>query len=219
MPWCHRLADEEPQSNQVSADNDGHLSEAEGPRKWVLTKEAFDKLLKHFSPDRDEAAKLYEAMRLKLTRFFEWRSSLSSDADVDETFNRVARRIDEGEEIHNLNGYFLSVARLVFLESLKRRERSSEDLDKVPDIPVDSHRERDQKEARLVCLDEGLSELSHDERELILEYYREEKHAKIVLRKMLADDRGITLDALRIRACRIRKKLEADTRKRLSQHQ
>ncbi|HKO63351.1 MAG TPA: hypothetical protein VJV03_19460, partial [Pyrinomonadaceae bacterium] len=32
--------------------------------KWVLTSAALDQLLYHFSPDREDAAALYETMRL-----------------------------------------------------------------------------------------------------------------------------------------------------------
>ncbi len=53
-----------------------------------------------------------------------------------------------------------------------------------------------------------LKKLSDDSRELIVAYYREQRRAKIKLRKELAERLGIPLNALRIRAHRIRTKLE-----------
>jgi DNA-directed RNA polymerase specialized sigma24 family protein len=212
---CYRLADEESQLDEKFPDSASDQSENESHEKWVLTREALDKLLERFSRDREEAGRLYEEMRVKLLRFFEYGQSRSPDADVDETFTRVARRINEGENISNLNGYFYSVARLILKESKRHRDRTSVSLDDLPEPSVDPPSD-DQKEVRLTCLDTCLNALTSDDRDLILTYYRENRRAKIDLRRQLADNRGITLDALRIRACRIRKRLEKDTRELLS---
>jgi DNA-directed RNA polymerase specialized sigma24 family protein len=90
--------------------------------EWSLTQEAFDKLLAAFSPDADEAAKQYEALRIRLIRFFEWRSIPLADDRADEVLNRVARRIDEGQQVNNVVAYAYRVAYLVFLEALKEPE-------------------------------------------------------------------------------------------------
>ena len=64
------------------------------------------------------------------------------------------------------------------------------------------------KETRDQCLDECLTaKLADDERELILEYYRGERTAKIEHRKRLAAARKKHLNALRIETHRIRQKL------------
>jgi DNA-directed RNA polymerase specialized sigma24 family protein len=173
----------------------------------VLTSEALDQLLNHFSAEPEEAARLYEAMRIKLTRYFEWHSSVTAEKDVDETFDRVARRITEGETIFNLNAYFSSVARLVFMESLRERHRI-EPLETAPEVVAAPPVDDDQKEARSRCLDECLDKLPVESRKLILAYYHEERRAKINCRKQLADALDIPLNALRIRAHRIRVNLE-----------
>lgn len=175
--------------------------------KWVLTSEAFNQLLYHFSSDPEEAAALYETMRLKLTRYFEWHSSISAERDVDETFDRVARRISEGENIFNLSAYFSSVARLVFMESLRQRQRM-EPLEVAPEVPAEPPAEDDQKELRMRCLDECLGKLPVESQRLILGYYHAEGRTKINRRKHLAETLEIPLNALRIRAHRIRVNLE-----------
>jgi DNA-directed RNA polymerase specialized sigma24 family protein len=53
-----------------------------------------------------------------------------------------------------------------------------------------------------------LNELDSAGRELILEYYRDEKREKIDHRKQLADSLGVTLNTLRMRAHRIKKELQ-----------
>jgi DNA-directed RNA polymerase specialized sigma24 family protein len=199
-------ADRQPSQKAPDEASASHTSDARG--KWVLTKEALDKLLNHFSADRDEAGRQYEVMRLKLRRFFEWRSSLAPEELIDETINRVARRIDEGEDISNLKGYFASVARLVFMESLRDRDRSSVDLDSVAEMPAEPPFEDELKELRLRCLDNCLDNLPIESRTLILKYHLDQRRAKIDLRKQLADGLGIPMNALRIRACRLRTGLE-----------
>jgi DNA-directed RNA polymerase specialized sigma24 family protein len=174
------------------------------PGKWILTKAALDKLLERFSPDSEEAARKYLVMQSKLTRFFEWQSSPSPEDEAYTTMTRVARKIAEGADIHNLPGYFRKVAHNVFMESL-RPERTVA-LDDVPDIPDEQPVEDDYKEVRLRCLDECLDLQSDENRQLILGYYRDVRRAKIEHRRQLAEES--TMNALRIRACRIRKGLE-----------
>ena len=161
-------------------------------------------MLERFSPDRQEAGRQYEMIRAKLLRFFEWRSSPSPDQQVDETIDRVARKIEEGTTISNLDGYFHEARHYVFLESIKPRQFVA--LDDIPERTAEPVTEDEQQETRLGCLDGCLDTLSPDARELILNYYFEAKRAKINRRRQLAQES--TINALRIRACRIRKGLE-----------
>ena len=186
-------------------DEDPVTPENGSPGKWILTKEALDRLLDCFSPDREEAARKYLAMQIKLTRYFEWQSSPSPADEADKTMNRVARKIEEGADIQNLPGYFRKVAHIVFLESL-RPGQTSIPLDDLSEIPAEQPVEDDHKEARLRCLDECLDLQSNENRQLILGYYRDVRRAKIDHRRQLAEES--TINALRIRACRIRKGLE-----------
>jgi DNA-directed RNA polymerase specialized sigma24 family protein len=49
-----------------------------------------------------------------------------------------------------------------------------------------------------------LAELPPEDRQLIEAYYQHDKHEKIEHRKRLAEELGMGMNALRIRACRIR---------------
>lgn len=193
---------------------DSHTSEvdsatsARSKTKWTLTHDALEKLLNSFSPDRDEAAAQYEAMRRKLVRFFEWRGIDAADEHADETINRVARRIDEGQSIDNLKSYFYGVARMVYLEALRDREHAPIALDDaIHDLREEITQEMEQ-DPRVVCLDRCLESLPPQNRYLIVNFYEEEKRAKIELRQDLADRLQISINALRIRAHRIRVNLE-----------
>lgn len=180
------------------------MSKDDTDAKWTLTEEAFDKLLERFSPDRDEANRQYLLMRAKLGRFFERRSA--PDELVDKTFDTVARKIDQGENIFNLSGYFFSVAGFVYKVWLRTIKSHSVSLDELPDLADERPPEDEQKEERFRCLDECLGHQSSEKPELVLDYYSGTKRAKINHRQELADKS--TMNALRIRMCRSRKNLE-----------
>ena len=63
-------------------------------------------------------------------------------------------------------------------------------------------------EPRVQCLERCLGNLSAENRELILQYYQGEKGAKIENRKSLTDRFKIPLNTLRMRALRLREKLQ-----------
>ena len=95
--------------------------------------------------------------------------------------------------------YFLGVMNNVHHEYLKRptMPRPPE-----PDDDVEA------KEKTHLCLEKCLDKLSFNSRRLIERYYAENKRAKIDLRKRIAVDLGIRLSTLRLRALRIRDKLQ-----------
>jgi DNA-directed RNA polymerase specialized sigma24 family protein len=181
---------------------------ARSKERWSLTQEAFDRLLRSLSVDRDEAGARYEIIRRKLVRFFECRSVEDSEDHADETINRVARRIYEGQQIDNLTGYFYGVARLVLMEVIKERERAPIGLEEAPNVQRQKIVDERDCEPRIQCFDECLDSLPPESRQLIINYYQEERRAKIELRQQLADQLRIPVNALRIRAHRIRMTLE-----------
>jgi DNA-directed RNA polymerase specialized sigma24 family protein len=173
-----------------------------------LTAKTFAKLLDRLGADRDRAAEKYEDLRRTLMRFFEWRGALFPEEHADETFNRVARRLDEGVEIKNLGGYCYEVARLVFLETRKGHDSKRASLESIKLRAAETFAEEfSEKELRLVCLEDCLRGLPSDRAELILEYYSYEKQVQIDQRRALAKRFGLRRDALANRAQRLRDNL------------
>lgn len=177
-------------------------------KDWELTQEGFDKLLDLLDHDRDQAAEKYERLRIRLVRLFEWRGSLTPDENADETFNRVARKIVEGVEIRDINHFVGGVARRFFLETLEERERERKTLKELPEPVVLGPISEAEVEPRLDCFRSCLSELPPDQRRLIIDYYHEGEHSRIAQRKNLAEALHIPLNALRIRAHRLRSQLD-----------
>ena len=140
------------------------FAKASSKREWVLTQRVFDRFLAILDTDRDKAGEKYEFIRLRLLKYFQWCGSDQPDIDADETLNRVMRRIDEGENVYNLDGYIHGVARLVQKESLKLRNRKQElDVDQVVELAPAEPEESQWRE----CLERCLGYLSDEEREIV----------------------------------------------------
>jgi RNA polymerase sigma factor (sigma-70 family) len=179
-------------------------------QKWSLTQTAFDRLLACLDSDRDIAADRYLRMRRDLVRLFEWRGCSTPDEYADETINRCARKIQEGEEIRDLATYSIGVARMLLREMCRDRSRQARSLDETPEPRAWPEMHSD-LEHRVEALRLSLEELSHSDRLLILNYYKGDKSDKIKTRKMLSELLGIGASTLRMRAMRIREKLQLCT--------
>lgn len=175
--------------------------------KWQLTQVAFDLLLAALSANRDEAGEKYLLLRHNLVNFFEIRNVARAEDSADEVLNRLARKLESGEALENPKTYALGIARMVALEARRIPEQTAdEELPEIAAAPPGD--ENTEKEANLKCLDKCLAELSIENRQIIVGYYRGEKSGKIENRRQLADRLGIPQTALRNRAVRLRDKLE-----------
>lgn len=179
-----------------------------GKKNWKLTPEAFDKLLLRLNADREAASIKYELLRNKLIRFFERRNCRDPEHLTNETIDRVCRRIMEGEVIEDITKYAYGVAKLVHLEELKRTINERDMFKNLPPPPEPDPDPEPDSELKMDCFKHCLNKLSDDDRNLIIRYYSEDNNKNIDNRKELAEEKGIQLNALRIRAYRIRKKLE-----------
>jgi len=176
-------------------------------QEWTLTRSALDKLLGCLSDKPELAAERYEDLRRTLCKFFEWRGASFPEECTDETLNRVARKLEEGLIIQNISSYSYGIARLVFLEWAKQPDRKQVSLDELSATPAASEPIAEES-LELECFDKCLKDLSAESREIIIDYYSEEKRAKIDNRNRLAARLGIPINALRSRAQRTRQKLE-----------
>jgi DNA-directed RNA polymerase specialized sigma24 family protein len=187
-------------------------------QKWSLTQEAFDGLMASMGPDRDTAADRYLEIRHNLVRLFEWRGCSTPDEYADETINRCARKIGEGEQIRDLGTYSIGVARMLIREMGRASAREARSLAEVPEPQVPPVEPAGEQEARAECLRQCLAELSAGNRDLILTYYQGEKSEKIKNRKGLTQSLGIAESTLRMRALRVRESLQLCAENCLQRH-
>jgi DNA-directed RNA polymerase specialized sigma24 family protein len=173
--------------------------------RWTIDGAALDRLLARLDDDRERAAVAYEAMRSRLQALLRWWGSADPLDLADKALDRVAMKLSEGAEVPNasLSAYIRSVARLLFYESLREAEREETAFREAPRFPApDAAVER-----ALDALDGCLDSLSVAERGLILDYYGD-AGPPIVTRRRLAATLSLSPTALRIRAHRVRERLE-----------
>jgi DNA-directed RNA polymerase specialized sigma24 family protein len=180
-------------------------------KRWTLNQEAFDKLLAILDRDRDRAGEKYQAIRASLLRMFECRGCRTPEQMADETIDRVSRRIEEGETVRaeDPTAYFYGVARHVLKEYFTNLRTTESALgSRAPSQNDISDPSQELLSARLDCLEGCVAQLPQENREIIIRYYSLEKSEKIADRRDLARALGLSPEALRMRAVRIRRILE-----------
>lgn len=183
-----------------------------------MSRESLERLLEILHPDPDRAALRYKRVRRRLERLFEWRGARFPEDLADETLTRVARKLDQGLEIHadDPYPYFCGVAHRLFKELLReeRQERRFRDPASWP-APTEVGGEDTADDERATSLQECLDRLTPEMRDLILEYYEGDGRERIQNRQAMATRMGVPMNALRIRAHRIRMRIERCVRDRL----
>lgn len=173
----------------------------------AITQQSFDALLDWLDADRKAAAQKYEKIRERLTRIFVGRGCFEAEELTDITIDRVTLKLPK--IIGNYSGepalYFYGVANKVYLEWLRKQQ-------KIKHLEFDDAgnygEAENEAESEYECLKDCLGALGKVDRELIIDYYREEKRAKIELRRKLAEKFEISIGALQVKTCRIRASLQ-----------
>jgi DNA-directed RNA polymerase specialized sigma24 family protein len=189
---------------------------------------AFRQFLHWLDDGTDSRGEKYLEMRRRLVAYFDRKNCVAPDDLADETLNRVARRLEE--EAGAITGtapaqYCYITAKFVFLEYLREGTRAQTSLSEMSPIEADAvlgaappaDDEAQSKESLSACLEECLARLAPADRDLILGYYQGEQRSKIEGRRVLATRLRLSVNALSIKACRIRNKLEVCVRERAGQ--
>jgi DNA-directed RNA polymerase specialized sigma24 family protein len=178
-----------------------------------LSPEAFRLLLERLDADPAAAAEGYELLRLKLTKMVTWKGCRETDAETlaDTTLDRIAAKIGGGEVIENMNAYACQVLRFVWLEYSRKRIEDPAG-DELPEVAVEPDTSfLDEPDIRLNCLGKCMNEVVPEtaDRTLIVGYYDADTGKKNKdQRKDLAAKLGLTMNTLKVKACRLRARLE-----------
>ncbi|MFY9619284.1 MAG: hypothetical protein WAQ99_05690 [Pyrinomonadaceae bacterium] len=169
----------------------------------------FEELLSWLDPnDRESAGRKYLSIHEGLTRIFVREGFARAEDFTDEVITRVIKRLPDirtnyvGEPAR----YFWGVLRNVRREIIRPKEIATDE------IPVASIRITN-KSDEYECLMRCLQFLDARKRDLILDYHVYEGHDKIETHRTMSEELGITENALRGRAHRIRFDLEECVRK------
>jgi DNA-directed RNA polymerase specialized sigma24 family protein len=165
-------------------------------KNWSLSQDDFDALLDWLDSDREQAGIKYEQIRSSLIKIFTGRGCIDAEELADETINRVTRKIKDikSEFRGDPALYFFGVAKMLLLEYMRRKPPQN-----PPPLPDSGRAELEYR-----CLERCIERLSEEDRGLLLREYGAKGRTQAERRKALADELGITLNALRIRVYRIR---------------
>jgi RNA polymerase sigma factor (sigma-70 family) len=191
--------------------------------EWTLSTDALQRLLNWLDDGADSDGQAYVSMRRRLRDYFGRKNCRTADELADETLTRVARRLEE-EDISRGEAparYCYIVARFVFLEHLRDMKAhpmiSPVSGEVAPQLPAPSTADAAEaagaREALYDCLQKCLRELDPMNRRIITRYYIGSARLKIDNRRELAESLGLSLNAVTVRACRIRTRLEACVRR------
>ena len=178
--------------------------------RWTMDGAAFDALLAALSPDRVVAGAEYERIRSRLIRFFSIHQARSPEDLADTAFNRIARRIADGEEIRNARQYLSGIGRILLFEDREKRRQEEHVLRMVANAS-DARSDEELADALEACLET----LPAGARDLLARYYSADGRKRIALRQQMAEEMGMELNALRNRALRLRERLEECVQKRM----
>ena len=169
-----------------------NLPKPERKTRFVLTESAFQRLIGWLDESLESGGQRYVVIRRRLVQYFDRKNCSFPQELADETLNRVARRLEEGEITGSTPSQFcFNTARYVFLESLRQREHNEplhQDLASSPQF----QEEGEWEQQRSNCLDKCLQTLDPEERIVILGYYQGERRVRIENRKLIAAKLGVS---------------------------
>jgi DNA-directed RNA polymerase specialized sigma24 family protein len=193
------------------------MQESAPKTRWSLDRRTLDNLLYALHPDREQASREYEALRQRLIRFFDWNHTPFPEELADEVLDRLARRLSNREtEILDPAKFAVGIARLLIKENLRENDRREAALVIMAQCTPESRNlelESALREEHIAVLQECLQAIPENSRNLLVRYFGTEGREKIQQRQRLAEEHGISLNALRNRVMRIRSELEKNYRR------
>jgi RNA polymerase sigma factor (sigma-70 family) len=188
-------------------------------RNRAPTEEGFRNFLAWLDEGEESNGEKYVQLRRRLVLYFDRKNCVAAEELADETLVRVAQKFaEQGANIDLSPAHYCYItAKFVFLEYLREKDRSHasvEDLvvtgklDRVASSGAHHNESEQMREEMLAAIESCLKKFSVEDRELVLEYHRGEGRTKIDDRRRMAERLGISQNALSIRVCRLREKLE-----------
>lgn len=170
---------------------------------------AFERFLGWLGPDPETAGEKYEVIRGRLIMMFRARRCVFAEDLADATFERVARKLTQlsTEFTGDPARYFYGVAKKIYLEY--QHEITTVHYRSASSLPAPATAYDPDLEHMLKQLDAALNTIPKSDRELILKYYTGSGRNKIDHRRVLAEQFGMGLNALRLRVFRIRKEIRS----------
>lgn len=172
-----------------------------------LTAESLNRLLAEFSEDQRQAAAAYTNLRDSLIRFFTLKGDSEPEAAADETLDRTAAKLTANTPVENITKYSFGVARLIFLERLRlaRKEKNAANFYAKKNALANDDEETDDFQFFRDCF-RGLTAA---ERNFLQSYFADLPFKGLnELRHRLTEETGVSIEQMRVKIFRLRKRLE-----------
>lgn len=177
---------------------------------------AFTALLHFLCPDDpDEASRKYLRLQQKLAGYFHLKGMSDPIRDADDAMDRAGKKILEGVVVPDIDRFCMGIARNIVLERLRNQKREESAFFQFLE---DSQNDQSDVDRITNLMKPCFEKLPPDDRDLLSSYCKipaELSRAKH--RRQIAEKRGTTVEALRIRVMRLRHDL-ADCVKALSKN-
>lgn len=173
-----------------------------------LTEEALNGFLNWLDENREQAGVKYENFRRRLINYFARRGCVSPETLADDTLNRVIRRLPTFQSSYSGDPmlYIHGVAKKVFQEYLAKPVGEPvsllDILNSTPKSEID-----DELQRMIACLESCLKSHPPEKVRLFIAYYLVEKQGKADYHERLAEQAGLTLNALRLQIFHLKEKL------------
>ncbi|MGH9411937.1 MAG: hypothetical protein ACRD1V_21075 [Vicinamibacterales bacterium] len=176
-------------------------------KNWAPTALDFNNLIVWLDAGVASDGQSYVDMQARLIAYFTRKGCTRPEDLADDTLARVGRRLQEEGSITGVAPaqYCYIVARFVLLEYFRIPENLRVGID--GDVRQTAESRDARRERLLDGLDQCLAQLNLDDRALILAYYSGDPASRIAARRDLAARCSISLNALTIRASRLRERL------------
>ena len=172
-----------------------------------ITAESFNRLLFKFSEDERQAAVAYTHLRDSLIRFFTLKGDSEPEAAADATLDRTAAKVAQNTPVGDIKKYSFGVARLIFLE--RRRFSQKEKIAAEDFYQGKTNASSDVENDDFYFFRECFKSLSNPDRTLLQNYFTDAPYQKIIeTRHRLSDEKGFSINQLRVKISRLRKGLE-----------
>ena len=175
----------------------------------TVTEEGLERFLNWLDADRELAALKYEKLRRSLVAYFAKRqcaaaedlADLALDAAMDHLLKQNSLLLTKSLP------YIFGIARNLYRQYLNKQVLSNGEANWNQLPAQDLTDENSEKERRSGCLRKCLRELKGEDRRLFQRYYLQKNGAMDQYRLELAEEFGLTINALRLKMMRLREQL------------
>lgn len=177
-------------------------------KEWALTKEELDRFLDWLDKDSDRAAAEYLAIRHRLTIYFNCRGCLDPESLADETINRVIHKLPTlaDSSTSDKAKIFYGFAKFVYLEHLSESQNHENSLVEFM-MRMNKPESDDEQQHIYQCLSQCLQKQPPDKQMLFVSYYLVERNEKVRRHEEIAEQFGLTINALRKKIFDLKKTL------------